>query len=104
MALRVPISWLREFVDISLAPQELAERLTLAGLEVESITAIGAGWDPQKIVVGHITALQPHPDADRLCLCTVAYGGPQPLTVVTGAPNIVALLRSGLPETPLKAP
>ncbi|MBI3994217.1 MAG: phenylalanine--tRNA ligase subunit beta [Candidatus Lambdaproteobacteria bacterium] len=104
MALRVPISWLRDFVDVPLAPQELAERLTLAGLEVESINAIGAQWDPQKIVVGHITAIAPHPDADRLCLCTVDYGAAAPLTVVTGAPNLTALLGRGLPATPLKAP
>ena len=104
MAHRVPISWLRDFVDVPLAPPELAERLTLAGLEVESIDAIGAQWDPQKIVVGHVKAIAPHPDADRLCLCTVDYGAAEPLTVVTGAPNLLELLARGLPATPLKAP
>ncbi len=104
MALRVPLKWLQDYVEHGLPADELAERLTLAGLEVESITAIGAGWAPDKVVVGRIARLDPHPDADRLCLATVEYGAAAPLTVVTGAPNILGYLSAGLPEQPLIAP
>ena len=104
MALRVPISWLNEYVEPSLSPAELAERLTLAGLEVESITAVGEDWDREKVVVGRIEKVAAHPDADRLCLVTVAYGAGQPLTVVTGAPNITCFLGQALPPEPLMVP
>ena len=66
----------------------LAERLTLAGLEVESITQIGELWDRDKVFVGQILAVTRHPDADRLVLVRVDYGAREPLTVVTGAPNL----------------
>jgi phenylalanyl-tRNA synthetase beta chain len=104
MALRVPINWLQDYVEPELAPAELAERLTLAGLEVESITAIGEEWDPEKVVVGRVTEVAPHPNADRLCLVSVDYGKEAPLTVVTGAPNLLRYLDEGLPEAPLMVP
>ena len=91
--MRVPISWLKEYVDISLPVSELAERLTFAGLEVASIEIIGLPgaalpWDPKRIVVGEVLEIRPHPNADRLVLATVEYGAGQPKTVVTGAPNL----------------
>ncbi len=91
--MRVPISWLKECVDVPLPVADLAERLTLAGLEVADIQIIGLPgaalpWDPERIVVGQIVEVRPHPDADRLVLATVAYGAGQPKTVVTGAPNL----------------
>jgi phenylalanyl-tRNA synthetase beta chain len=91
--MRVPIGWLKEYVDIPVPIADLAERLTLAGLEVASIDTIGLPgaalpWDPERIVVGQILEIRPHPDADRLVLATVEYGGGQPKTVVTGAPNL----------------
>ena len=91
--MRVPISWLKEYVDIPLPAQEVAERLTFAGLEVADIQTIGLPgsalpWDPERIVVGEVLEVRPHPDADRLVLATVEYGGGQPKTVVTGAPNL----------------
>ena len=52
--MKVPLSWLRDYVDIDLPVEQLAERLTLAGLEVESITRIGELWDRDKIFVGQI--------------------------------------------------
>lgn len=103
MALRIPLKWLADFVEPSLPPKELAERQTLAGLEVESITAIGADWDPEKLRVGRVVEVKQHPDADRLCLATVNYsanGAEPPLTVVTGAPNVVACVEQGLGEKP----
>ncbi len=96
--MKVPISWLKEYVDIVLPIDELAERLTFAGLEVAAIEHVGDWWDRDKIVVGEVVEVHPHPNADRLTLAVVEYGGPEPETVVTGAPNI----RVG--DSGLKAP
>lgn len=101
--MKVPLSWLRDYVDLPLSPAQLAERLTLAGLEVETITHIGAEWDREKIVVGQIVRVEPHPDADRLTLATVDYGADAPLVVVTGAPNVKQFEGKPLPG-PLKVP
>src|SRR5579864_6068354 len=84
----VPISWLKEYVDLNLPVQQLAERLTLAGLEVEGIENTGDWWDPGLIVVGQITAVKAHPNADRLVLVDVDYGATRTEQVVTGAPNL----------------
>lgn len=86
--MRVPISWLREYVDITLPTAELAERLTLAGLAVDAIERVGDWWDPELIRVAEIIAVLPHPDADRLTLVDIEFGGEGPERVVTGAPNI----------------
>ena len=83
--MKVTVSWLNEFVDTGLSPEELAYRLTMAGLEAEKITRIGAEWNG--VFVGHVEEVAPHPDADRLVLATVDAGEHR-LTVVTGAPNI----------------
>jgi phenylalanyl-tRNA synthetase beta chain len=84
----VPISWLKEYVDLNLPTQQLADRLTLAGLNVEDIESIGDWWDPELIVVGQIVTVKAHPNADRLVLVDVDYGGPETEQVVTGAPNL----------------
>lgn len=84
----IPLSWLQEYVDINLPTAELAERLTLAGLEVAAIERIGDWWDPETIRVGEILAVLPHPDADRLVLVDVGFGGDERDRVVTGAPNL----------------
>ncbi len=91
--MRVPLSWLKDYVDITLPVPELAERLTLAGLEVGAIDTIGLPgaelpWEPDKIVLGEIVEIKPHPDADRLVLAVVDYGGPKYENVVTGAANL----------------
>jgi phenylalanyl-tRNA synthetase beta chain len=87
--MRIPLSWLRDYVDITLPVEELAERLTLAGMEVESIERIGAEWSRDHIFVGQVLEVKPHPNADRLTLARVEYGTGSPLTVVTGAPNLL---------------
>ncbi|MBN1935119.1 MAG: phenylalanine--tRNA ligase subunit beta [Anaerolineae bacterium] len=86
--MKIPLSWLKDYVDIDVPVKELATRLTLAGLEVETIEYIGAEWSREHIFVGQIVNVRPHPDADRLCLAVVDYGAGEPLTVVTGAPNV----------------
>ncbi len=84
--MKVPLKWLKDYVDIDIPVDELARKLTLAGLEVSDIQVIGGSWD--KVIVGQILAVDPHPNADRLRLATVDLGGRQ-ITVVCGAPNLV---------------
>jgi phenylalanyl-tRNA synthetase beta chain len=86
--MRVPMSWLREYVDITIPVEELADRLTMAGLEMAAIEEVGAAWNRDKIFVGEIVEVRPHPNADRLTIAVVDYGASEPLAVVTGAPNI----------------
>ncbi|MCJ7604574.1 MAG: phenylalanine--tRNA ligase subunit beta, partial [Dehalococcoidales bacterium] len=83
--MKVPISWLKEYVDITLPLEELAHKLTLSSHEVAEIISTGGDWD--NVVVGQITAIDPHPNADRLHLATVDLGGEQQ-QVVCGAPNL----------------
>jgi phenylalanyl-tRNA synthetase beta chain len=86
--MRVPLSWLREFVPVTLSPEELSEKLTSAGLEVSAIERIGDFWDKETVLVGRVTAVRPHPNADRLKLVDIDHGGGRSITVVTGAPNL----------------
>ena len=84
--MRVPLSWLREYVDIQLTPEQLAERLTLLGMEVKGIEQWGADW--RSVVVGELLTVEKHPYADRLHLTTVNIGSGEPLHIVCGAHNI----------------
>jgi len=86
--MQVPLKWLQEYVDIEGPREELYERITLAGLEVVGIEEIGARWDQDKILVGEVKEIRPHPNADRLTVAVVDYGADEPLAVVTGAPNL----------------
>jgi phenylalanyl-tRNA synthetase beta chain len=86
--MRVPLSWLREFVDVDLTPEALAERLTLLGMEVQGIERWGADW--RNVVVGELLSVERHPRADRLSLTRVAVGAGEPLEIVCGATNIAA--------------
>jgi phenylalanyl-tRNA synthetase beta chain len=117
--MRVPVSWLKDFVDLTLDIPELAHRLTLAGLEVEEIQFVGlpipAGstggvhetkvtglsWDPATIVVGEVLEVMPHPNADRLVLCRL-NDGVREHTVLTGAPNLFPFKGQGPLPVPLK--
>ena len=83
--MKVPLNWLKDYVDVTLPLVELEQKLTLAGFEVEETQVIGGSWD--NITVGQITAVNPHPNADRLRLATVDLGTEQE-TVVCGAPNL----------------
>jgi len=98
--MKVPISWLKDYVDITISIEELANRLTLAGMEVEHIEYYGVPgsdlvWDREKIVIAQIVEVCAHPNADRLVLADVGYGGAAPHQVVTGAPNIFHLKGQG---------
>ncbi len=101
--MRVPVSWLREYVDVDMAPEALADRLTLLGMEVKGIEHLGTGWS--RVVVGELLTVERHPNSSRLSLTTVRVGNDQPtLSIVCGATNIavgqhvpVALVGSVLP-------
>jgi len=123
--MKVPISWLKDFVEITIPIEELARRLTLAGLEVEAIQYVGlplpAGkveghtsdnlvleintsgieWAADKIVVASVSEVMPHPNADRLVLCKL-YDGEQEHIILTGAPNLFPYKGIGRLEKPLK--
>ncbi|MBI5961000.1 MAG: phenylalanine--tRNA ligase subunit beta [Chloroflexi bacterium] len=119
--MKVPISWLKDYVDLTISIEELIERLTLAGMEVASIQYIGIPqgqppegsrqppsnhlvWGRDKIVLGAIREVKPHPNADRLVLAIVDYGGAELEQCVTGAPNLFDYKGTGPIDPPLLAP
>ena len=83
--MQFPESWLREFCNPSLSTAELAETLTMGGLEVEELASVAPPFT--RIVVGEIKDAQQHPNADRLRVCQVDAGQGELLTIVCGAPN-----------------
>lgn len=117
----IPLSWIKDFVNISLPIPELCHLLTTAGLEVEGVTLVGlpmpavsdrarghhelkiAGlsWDEDKLVVGAVHEVMPHPNADRLVLCRLD-DGEREHTVLTGAPNLYPYKGQGTLARPLK--
>lgn len=123
--MKVPISWIKDFVDVNSSIEDLARQLTMAGLEVEEIIfvglpmpegkiEIGSGghirhetkisgieWDPDKIVVGAITEVMPHPNADRLVLCRLDDGEVEHIAL-TGAPNLFPFKGQGELPDPIK--
>ena len=125
--MKVPLSWLKDFVDIDLPLLDLASTLTMVGLEVDELQVIGLpmpvvqqtpsgdraqanrqrvklsglSWDPDKIVVARIDEVMPHPNADRLVLCRLNDGA-QEIIVLTGAPNLYPYKGQGLLPRPLK--
>ena len=80
--------WLSDYVSHDLSVDDLAELLTMCGLEVEGIVQIGSSLDG--VVIGHVLTCEPHPNADRLRLCSVKIGEAEPITIVCGAPNVEA--------------
>ena len=83
--MKVPFSWLKECTGISVPAPEIGARLTMAGIETAVTGTPGRSWD--RITVGQIVAIEPHPNADRLRLATIDSGQGQS-KVVCGAPNI----------------
>ena len=83
--MQFPESWLREFCDPPISTQQLADTLTMAGLEVEDLQPVAPFFS--HVVVGHILEVEKHPDADRLRICKVDIGQAQALSIVCGAPN-----------------
>src|SRR4051812_440197 len=90
--MQFPESWLREFCDPPIATAELAERLTMAGLEVESMQPAAPLF--HGVVVAKVLSVEPHPNADRLRVCSVDVGAAAPLSIVCGAPNVRAGMKA----------
>ena len=86
--------WLREWVNPGLDTQQLAEQLTMAGLEVDSVEPVAGGFSG--VVVAEVLSVEAHPDADKLHVCQVAAGEDGPLQIVCGAPNVCAGMKAPL--------
>ncbi len=118
--MKTPLSWLKDFIDLEgLSVEDIARKLTLAGLEVDEIQYVGLpmpaygkgekhefktsgiAWDRDKIVVAEILEVKPHPNADRLTLLDL-FDGQQTQVVLTGAPNIFHLKGQGKLPKPIK--
>ncbi len=105
--MRISLNWLRELIDITMSPEELAHTLTMAGFEVEDIEDRRT-W-ANGVVLGKIIDREQHPNADKLSVCKVNIGGESPLNIVCGAPNAkadiyvaVAPIGTYLPKIDLK--
>jgi len=79
--------WLREWVNPAITTQQLADQLTMAGLEVEAVEPVAADID--QVIVGSVAQIDKHPDADKLQVCSVDVGNGQALQIVCGASNVV---------------
>jgi phenylalanyl-tRNA synthetase beta chain len=118
--MKIPLSWLKDFIDLDgLSVEDIARKLTLAGMEVDEILYVGLpmpvykegekhefktngiSWDKEKLVVAEIREVKAHPNADKLTLLDL-YDGQQDQVVLTGAPNIFHLKGAGKLEKPIK--
>lgn len=118
--MKIPLSWLNDFIDLNgLSVEDIARKLTLAGMEVDEILYVGLpmpvykegekhefktngiGWDKEKLVVAEIREVKAHPNADKLTLLDL-YDGQQDQVVLTGAPNIFHLKGTGKLDKPIK--
>ena len=89
--MKISYKWLKEYVNISLPPVEVARILTDCGLEVEAIEEFESVKGGLKgIVIGHVISTQRHPNADKLTCCKVDIGEGKVLDIVCGAPNVAA--------------
>lgn len=86
--MRISLNWLKDLVSVNLSPEALAEALTMAGFEVEDIEDRTQWADG--VVIGYVTDRQPHPNSDKLSLCTVDIGANEPSSIVCGAANVQA--------------
>jgi phenylalanyl-tRNA synthetase beta chain len=89
--MKISYNWLREYLNFNAEPDELSAILTSIGLEVEGVEE----WESVKggmkgVVIGRVITCERHPDADRLTVTTVDTGGPEPLHIVCGAPNVAS--------------
>lgn len=89
--MKVPLNWLKEFIDLNMAPNHLARVLTSLGIEVEGIEAKGLGFS--KVVVGKVISAEKHPNADKLTVAQVS-DGLETVQVVCGAPNCRAGMKT----------
>ncbi|MBQ9496397.1 MAG: phenylalanine--tRNA ligase subunit beta, partial [Selenomonadaceae bacterium] len=100
--MQVSTKWLKDYIDIDLSADELAEKFTLAGIPVENVIHAGEGLE--KVVTGRIEKLKAHPDSDHLLICQMNVGEENLVQIITGASNVaegqvvpVALVGANLP-------
>lgn len=100
--MQVSTKWLKDYLEIDCATEELAEKFTMAGIPVENVIRAGVGLE--KVITGRIEKLTPHPDSDHMLVCQMNVGAGELLQIVTGAPNVaegqivpVALVGAHLP-------
>lgn len=84
--MNISINWLKSYIDYDYSPKELADKLTMLGIEVESIKQLGTGLEG--VVIGKVVSITHHPNADKLVLCQVDIGKSNTLQIVCGAPNV----------------
>ncbi len=84
--MKISLNWLKEYINIPVTPKELAEHMTMLGLEIESIEE--PGKEIQNVFVGKILDIQPHPQADKLVVCKTDIGRGEPLQIICGAKNM----------------
>jgi phenylalanyl-tRNA synthetase beta chain len=84
---KVSYKWLKEFIDMNLSPKEVADKVTMAGIEVSSVDSLDKGI--RKVITAEVRSVNPHPNADKLTYCTV-FTGKEELAIVCGAKNIKA--------------
>src|SRR5690606_3613778 len=94
-------SWLRSLSDPAISTDELAHKLTMSGIEVEETAPVAPPFSG--VVVAEVLQVEPHPNADKLRVCTVAAGG-APLQIVCGAPNVAAGMKVPLATVGARLP
>src|SRR5215469_982413 len=92
--MRIPYSWLAEWVSVPWSPRELGARLTMAGLELEGLAPAAPAFSG--VIVAEILSAEKHPQADKLRVCRATIGQGEPLQIVCGAANARAGLKSAL--------
>lgn len=101
--MQVSIKWLKDYIDFTETPEQLADKLTMAGIPVENVVNSGEGLE--KVVTGRIEKLEPHQNSDHLQICTMNVGLAENIIIVTGAQNVaegqvvpVAMVGAHLPN------
>lgn len=101
--MQVSIKWLKDYIDFKETPEQIADKLTMAGVPVENIKDMGAGLE--KVITGKIVQIEKHPNADKLSICTLDVGQTETIIIVTGATNVregqivpVAMIGAKLPN------
>lgn len=89
--MKVPMKWLKEYVDVNMPATEYADRMIATGTAVEGVDKTGEQFD--KVVVGYVVSCVDHPNSDHLHICMVDVGGEEPIQIVCGAPNVHAGMR-----------
>ncbi len=84
--MKVSLNWLRYYVDIPVSVEELCDKMTMSGFEVDGVEDLSATM--KNVVAARILKLERHPDADRLQICTMDVGGDEPIQIITGADNV----------------